>query len=134
MPHNDDHGHNCGEHAHDGDHSHDHTSNGGPSDNLFMHIDRDNVVALNSASGGSLVIKPWDERMDERVVSLSPGARNAYVTLSPDARSTSSRTQMISCWYHVSFGRPPILLFSDDVFTHERTRETASSVSPSPDL
>ena len=84
MPHNDDHGHSCGEHAHDGDHSHDHTNNGGPSDNLFMHIDRDNVVALNSVSGGSLVIKPWDERMDERVVSLSPGARNAYVTLSPE--------------------------------------------------
>lgn len=70
MPHNDDHGHNCGEHAHDGDHSHTHTSNGGPSDNLFAHIDRDNVVALNSVSGGSQVIKPWDERMEELVVSL----------------------------------------------------------------
>jgi hypothetical protein len=69
MPHHDDHGHNCGEHAHDGDHAHDHTSNGGPSDNLFAHIDRDNVVALNSVSGGSQVIKPWDERMDEQVVS-----------------------------------------------------------------
>ena len=101
MPHNDDHGHNCGEH------SHDHSSNGGgPSDNLFVHIDRDNVVALNSVSGGSQVIKPWDERMDELVVSLSPGARNAYVTMSPSTRSTSSRTQMISCWYHVSFWPP----------------------------
>lgn len=107
MPHNDDHGHNCGEHAHDGDHSHDHSSNGGgPSDNLFVHIDRDNVVALNSVSGGSQVIKPWDERMDELVVSLSPGARNAYVTMSSSTRSTSSRTQTISCWYHVSFWPP----------------------------
>ncbi|KAI9450140.1 DUF1000-domain-containing protein [Lactarius psammicola] len=67
MSHHDNHGHNCGEHAHDDDHSHDHTSNGGPSDNLFAHIDRSNVVALNSVHGGSEVIKPWDERMDEQV-------------------------------------------------------------------
>jgi hypothetical protein len=102
MPHQDDHGHNCGEHAHDGDHDHDHASNGGSSDNLFAHIDRDNVVALNSVSGGSQVIKPWDERMDEQVVSLPPSARNSYVTMSPRTRSTSSRTQTISCWYQVS--------------------------------
>ena len=67
MSHHDDHGHNCGEHAHDDDHNH--TSNGGPSDNLFAHIDRSNVVALNSDQGGPQVIKPWDERMDEQVVS-----------------------------------------------------------------
>jgi hypothetical protein len=58
---------NCGEHAHGDDHSH--TGNGGLSQNLFAHIDRDNVVALNSVHGGSQVIKPWDERMDEQVVS-----------------------------------------------------------------
>ena len=69
MPHHDDHAHDCGEHAHGDDHDHNHTSNGGPSDNLFAHIDRNNVVALNSVQGGSEVIKPWDERMDEQVVS-----------------------------------------------------------------
>ncbi|KAH8994820.1 DUF1000-domain-containing protein [Lactarius akahatsu] len=69
MSHHDNHGHNCGEHAHGDDrsHSHDHTSTGGPSDNLFAHIDRSNVVALNSDHGGERVIKPWDERMDEQV-------------------------------------------------------------------
>jgi hypothetical protein len=76
MPHHDDHGHDCGEHAHGDDHDHNHTSNGGgPSDNLFAHIDRSNVVALNSVHGGPEVIKPWDERMDEQVVSGLPGAR-----------------------------------------------------------
>ncbi len=35
-----------------------------------MHIDRDNVIALNSTSEGKEVIKPWDERLDERVVSI----------------------------------------------------------------
>jgi len=67
MSHHDNHDHSCGEHAHGDDHSHNHTSNGGPSDNLFAHIDRDNVVALNSVDGGSKVIKPWDERLDEQV-------------------------------------------------------------------
>jgi hypothetical protein len=32
-----------------------------------MHIDRDNVVALNSIGEGKQVIKPWDERLDEQV-------------------------------------------------------------------
>ncbi len=70
MPHHDNHGHNCGEQAHDDDHAHDHTNNGGPSDNLFAHIDRANVVALNTVQWGSEVIKPWNERMDEQVVSI----------------------------------------------------------------
>ncbi|KAI9510720.1 DUF1000-domain-containing protein [Russula earlei] len=39
----------------------------GPSDNVFAHIDRDNVIALNSTREGKLVIKPWNERLDERV-------------------------------------------------------------------
>jgi len=34
---------------------------------VFAHIDRDNVIALNSTGEGKLVIKPWDERLDEQV-------------------------------------------------------------------
>ncbi|KAH8981575.1 hypothetical protein EDB86DRAFT_2812873, partial [Lactarius hatsudake] len=59
------HGQNYGEHAHGDGHVHDHRNNGGPSDNLFAHIDRDNIGALNSDT----VIKPWDERMDKQAVS-----------------------------------------------------------------
>jgi len=68
MSHNHDHDHNCGDHAHD----HDHTDTGGPSDNVFTHIDRDNVIALNSIGEGKQVIKPWNERLDEQVVSICP--------------------------------------------------------------
>ncbi|KAI0297300.1 PITH domain-containing protein [Multifurca ochricompacta] len=38
----------------------------GPSDNVFVHIDRDNVIALNSIGEGKEVIKPWNERLDEQ--------------------------------------------------------------------
>ena len=69
MSQNDNHGHNCGDHAHADDHAHSNTGSNG--DNLYAHIDRSNVVALNSIHGGSEVIKPWDERMDEQVVGLS---------------------------------------------------------------
>ncbi|KZV72665.1 DUF1000-domain-containing protein [Peniophora sp. CONT] len=64
MPH--DHHHHdasCG-HEHDHDHDHD-VPGGGPQDNLFAHIDRENVVALNSTDPGSIIIKPWHERTDE---------------------------------------------------------------------
>ena len=72
MSHNHDHDHNCGDHAHGHDHTQGHTDDGGPSDNVFVHIDRDNVVALNSISEGKQVIKPWNERLDEQVVSICP--------------------------------------------------------------
>ncbi|KAI0249843.1 DUF1000-domain-containing protein [Lactifluus subvellereus] len=65
MSHNHDHGYNCGDHAHGHDHTQ--TDAGGPSDNVFVHIDRDNVIALNSTGEGKEVIKPWNERLDERV-------------------------------------------------------------------
>ena len=64
------HNHDHGDHAHDHDHDHAHPDTGGPSDNVFIHIDRDNVIALNSIGEGKQVIKPWDERLDERVVSI----------------------------------------------------------------
>jgi hypothetical protein len=70
MSHNHDHDHNCGDHAHSHDHGHADTS--GPSDNVFVHIDRDNVIALNSTGEGKQVIKPWNERLDEQVVSICP--------------------------------------------------------------
>ena len=64
------HNHDHGDHDHGHDHEHTHTDTGGLSDNVFMHIDRDNVIALNSTGEGKGVIKPWDERLDERVVSI----------------------------------------------------------------
>ncbi len=69
------HNHDHGDHAHGDDHAHAQTDAGGPSDNLFVHIDRDNVIALNSIGEGKQIIKPWDERLDERVVSICPRIR-----------------------------------------------------------
>jgi len=62
MPH--EHHTDCG-HEHDHDHSHELTSDLGSQDNLYLHIDRDNVVALNTSGSGSDVIKPWHARLDE---------------------------------------------------------------------
>jgi hypothetical protein len=66
MAHNHDHEH-CGD-EHDHAHDHDHDQPGGPQDNLYAHIDREHVVALNSVSEGSSIIKPWNERADEQMV------------------------------------------------------------------
>ncbi|KAK7454561.1 hypothetical protein VKT23_011313 [Stygiomarasmius scandens] len=65
MPHQ--HDHNCNHESHDHDHEHSDTSGLGPQDNLFMHIDRDNVLALNAndENQGSDVIKPWHLRLSE---------------------------------------------------------------------
>jgi hypothetical protein len=51
-------------------HNHDHydPSEVGLQDNLYLHINRSNVVALNALGGGPEVIKPWHERLDEEVV------------------------------------------------------------------
>ena len=62
-------------HSHEGcgDECHDHgiPESEGPRDNIYLHIDRDNIVALNAANGqGKAVIKPWHEQMDEEVVSV----------------------------------------------------------------
>jgi ABC-type Zn2+ transport system substrate-binding protein/surface adhesin len=68
MPHNHNDGH-CGHESHDHDHDHSHAANDlGPNDNLFPHIDRANVIALNATGEGSVVIKPWDQRNNEEVV------------------------------------------------------------------
>ncbi|KAF8274794.1 hypothetical protein EI94DRAFT_1695901 [Lactarius quietus] len=70
------------------------TTNSGPSDNLFAHIDRDNVVALNSVHGGSEVIKPWDERMDEQVASYHP--TREIPTLESSRRSTPAKVALFA--------------------------------------
>jgi hypothetical protein len=57
----------CGHESHDHDHDHN-TSDVGPQDNLYIHIDRSNVVALNTVEEGSVVIKPWHKRLDEVTV------------------------------------------------------------------
>jgi len=61
MPH--EHHTDCGHENHD--HDHEPTSDLGAQDNLFPHIDRDNVAALNTSGNGSDVIKPWHARLDE---------------------------------------------------------------------
>lgn len=66
MPHQ--HHHDCGHESNDHDHDHD-TSELGFQDNLFSHIDRSNVVALNAKDNGSdIIIKPWHDRLDETKV------------------------------------------------------------------
>lgn len=67
MPHDHSHSH-CG----DDGHYHDIPEAQGHRDNLYTRIDRDNVIALNAANGnGPEVVKPWHERMDERVVRIA---------------------------------------------------------------
>ncbi|TRM64902.1 galactose-binding domain-like protein [Schizophyllum amplum] len=65
MPH--EHIHNgCAGESHEHDHGHDHdTSDLGPQDNLYSHVDRGVVHALNANGEGPEVIKPWHERLDE---------------------------------------------------------------------
>lgn len=65
---------NCGHESHDHDHDHDHdtTSDLGPQDNLFIHIDRPNVVAFNTTGSGPEIIKPWHERLEETKVRDQP--------------------------------------------------------------
>jgi hypothetical protein len=65
MPHQ--HDDICGHESHDHDHD---MADAGPQDNLYIHIDRSNVVALNTVEEGSVVIKPWHERLDETKVGL----------------------------------------------------------------
>lgn len=73
------HDHNCG-HEHDHE-DHDSLSTGA-QDNLYPHIDRANVVALNANDHckGQDVIKPWHERMNEDKV---PENRFLNIRLTP---------------------------------------------------
>jgi len=65
MPHQ--HHQGCGHENHDHDHEHD-SSELGFQDNLFMYIDRGNVIALNAGGNASDIIKPWNERLGETKV------------------------------------------------------------------
>ncbi|KAF5367167.1 hypothetical protein D9758_004069 [Tetrapyrgos nigripes] len=96
MPHQ--HDHNCNHESHDHDHDHSGTSGLGPQDNLFMHIDRDNVVALNAndESKGSDVIKPWHLRLSEEKVIRPPHHCWSSSKLLGHF-SSSSLTQTINC-------------------------------------
>ncbi|KAF8958327.1 galactose-binding domain-like protein [Flammula alnicola] len=62
MPH--EHHQGCGHDSHDHDQDHD-SANLGFQDNLFTHIDRPNVVALNADGNAADIIKPWHARLDE---------------------------------------------------------------------
>lgn len=74
----------CGHEAHDHDHNHDHDhddpQNLGYQDNLFAHIDRPNVIALNAEGNAADVIKPWNERMDETKVSIDINCVRIWVS------------------------------------------------------
>jgi hypothetical protein len=59
----------CGHESHGHDHCHEFTPDLGSQDNLFLQIDRDNAVALNTSDSGSDVIKPWHDRLDETQVA-----------------------------------------------------------------
>jgi hypothetical protein len=67
----DEHGSHGHGHGHDHDHDHDHgSSSSGPAGNLYEQIDHPNVVALN-AQAPAKICKPWNERLDDTIVSLS---------------------------------------------------------------
>ncbi|KAK0204590.1 PITH domain-containing protein [Desarmillaria ectypa] len=86
----------CGHEAHDhdhGDHDHD-TSDTGPNDNLYMHIDRANVVALNATGDGSEVIKPWHERTSEEK-SLESDADDQLILRIPFTGSVKLRSLLL---------------------------------------
>lgn len=68
MPH--EHHDGCGHESHDHDHDHDDAALG-YQDNLFQHIDRPNVVALNADGNAADIIKPWHLRLDEAQVRFA---------------------------------------------------------------
>ena len=73
MPHHHhEHGSCQGEgHSHDG-HSHDTPVEDIPRSTLYQIIDHDNVVVYNVVDKTKKVIKPWDQRNDEAIVSTIP--------------------------------------------------------------
>lgn len=76
------HDHSCNDESHSHDHDHSHSSEAtGPQDNLFIHIDRSNVVALNTTGEGKEVIKPWHERLDESVVCIKYSLHIPFVDM-----------------------------------------------------
>ncbi|KAI0049010.1 DUF1000-domain-containing protein [Auriscalpium vulgare] len=91
MSHNHDHGSHA-DHGHD--HDHDHADEGGPQDNLYIHIDRQNVVALNALGEGHEVIKPWHQRLDEQVY-LESDADDQLILRIPFTGSVKLRSLLL---------------------------------------
>ncbi|KAJ7109028.1 PITH domain-containing protein [Mycena crocata] len=91
MPHQ--HDAHCGHESTDHDHEHDATDLG-PKDNLFNQIDRDNVVALNATGQGSVVIKPWHERLDEEK-SIESDADDQMIIRIPFTSSVKLRSLLL---------------------------------------
>ncbi|KAF8076225.1 DUF1000-domain-containing protein [Lyophyllum atratum] len=85
----------CGDESHDHDHDHDHdTSDLGPQDNLYIHIDRSNVVALNTNGRGPEVIKPWHQRLNESI-SLESDADDQVIVRVPFTGSVRLRSVLL---------------------------------------
>jgi hypothetical protein len=79
MSHHHNHNEHCGDDAHDHDHDHgDAPDELGAKDNLFGHIDIQNVVALNAIGEGHTVIKPWDQRTSEAIALESDADDQMY--------------------------------------------------------
>ncbi|KAG7450968.1 DUF1000-domain-containing protein [Guyanagaster necrorhizus] len=85
-------GHESNDHDHD-EHIHD-TSDAGPNDNLFMHIDRANVFALNANGNGPEVIKPWHERTSEEK-SLESDSDDQLILRIPFTGSVKLRSLLL---------------------------------------
>ncbi|KAF8899875.1 DUF1000-domain-containing protein [Gymnopilus junonius] len=80
MPH--EHRDDCGHESHDHDHDHP-SADLGFQDNLFIHIDRQNVVALNATGNASSIIKPWHARLDEQAQFLESDADDQLIIRVP---------------------------------------------------
>ncbi|KAH9941347.1 DUF1000-domain-containing protein [Amylocystis lapponica] len=93
MSHNHNH---CSDESHDHDHSHHVPEAQGNRDNLYAHIDRANVVALNAAAPGTgpEVIKPWNERLDE-ITYLESDADDQIIIRIPFTGSVKLRALLL---------------------------------------
>jgi len=87
MSHNHNHGHCEDEH-----HDHEHVADsGGNADNLYIYIDQPNVRILNAVEERK-ILKPWDQRLDEEVVS-----KRTMSLICTEERSLLSPMQTTSC-------------------------------------
>ncbi|KAF8638179.1 hypothetical protein AX17_002377 [Amanita inopinata Kibby_2008] len=108
MPHHCE--HNCHDHSH-GDGTSDSEPN--PQDNLYMCIDRQNVVALNTSNHGSEVIKPWHDRADENVFVESEADDQIIVRI-PFTGSVRLRAILLKAG-PAEYTPSKVLLFANDM-------------------
>jgi len=105
--------HNSCGHEANHDHQHDHDqSDVGPHENLFVHIDRSNVVALNASGEGPEVIKPWHARLDEQV-SLESDADDQLILRVPFTGTIQLRALLLKSG---PLGQTPtkVMLFANE--------------------